>query len=59
LSRPSNIRAQRWNFAANRVRRVAEGCGIINNEEDLGNRAVNFRDFAVLAEDWLKEELFP
>ncbi|MHC4708749.1 MAG: LamG domain-containing protein [Planctomycetota bacterium] len=29
------------------------------NDEDLGERAVNFRDFAILADDWLKQELYP
>jgi hypothetical protein len=29
------------------------------NEEDLGNRAVNFRDFAILANDWLVQKLWP
>ena len=29
------------------------------NDEDLGDRAVSFRDFAILGDDWLKQELYP
>jgi len=29
------------------------------NKEDLGERAVNLRDFAELAKDWLKKQLWP
>jgi len=29
------------------------------NDEDLGKRAVNFRDFAVLADGWLEKKLWP
>jgi len=31
----------------------------VYNEEDLGKRAVNFRDFAVLADGWLEKKLWP
>jgi len=31
----------------------------VYNEEDLGKRAVNLRDFAELANDWLRKEYWP
>jgi len=31
----------------------------VYNDEDLGKRAVNFRDFAVLADGWLEKKLWP
>jgi hypothetical protein len=46
---------------------ASDGIGIVSvqsianlvNDEDLGERAVNFRDLAVLGDDWLVQELFP
>jgi len=29
------------------------------DQEELGDRAVNFRDYAVLAENWLEKKLWP
>jgi hypothetical protein len=63
-----DVRVYDYGLSQEEVRYLAtDGTGVLTvqsianlyNEEDLGERAVNFKDFDKLADEWLKEELYP
>jgi hypothetical protein len=63
-----DVRVYDTNLTAEEIGYLAsDGTGIVAmesianlvNPEPLGERAVNFRDFAVLADSWLQQELWP
>jgi len=63
-----DVRVYDYGLSAEEVTWLAtDGTGIfavqsianVYNEEDLGKRAVNFRDFAVIADSWLETQRWP